>query len=169
MGRIRLARVNDLPRLHDIEQDADARFASIGMAFVVDCPPATPEALADALADGRLAVAIVDADVPVGFALVEELDGRVHVEQISVHPDAAGHGLGAALLTWAENWGRARGHREASLRTYADVPWNAPWYERRGWAVLPDAEASEGLRALIAHEGALGLDAAPRVVMVRTL
>jgi len=172
MIRIKACTDPDVGALNAIEQDADARFAAIGMGFVVDCPPASRETLSDAAASGRLVVARDDngdETRQVGFVFVEVIDGRCHVEQISVHPDAAGQGVGTLLLEWAEDWGRTRGFAEASMRTYADVPWNAPWYLRRGWRVLPDADLGPGLLALIADERSHGLDAAPRVVLVKPL
>jgi hypothetical protein len=30
------------------------------------------------------------------------------------------------------------GARRVTLLTYADVPWNAPWYARHGWRVTDD-------------------------------
>ena len=54
-----------------------------------------------------------------------------------------------------------------TLTTFAEVPWNAPYYARIGFRVLADAELSPGLRAIRAHEAALGLDRWPRVCMRR--
>jgi hypothetical protein len=53
------------------------------------------------------------------------------------------------------------------LSTFADVPWNGPYYERCGFRVLRDAEITPGLREVRAHEDALGLDRWPRVCMRR--
>lgn len=60
---------------------------------------------------------------------------------------------------------RARAWR-VTLITYADVPWNAPFYRRHGWA--ESADLSPALRLLREHEQALGLDDhGRRVVMAR--
>ena len=32
-----------------------------------------------------------------------------------------------------------------TLRTYRDVPWNAPYYERHGWRVVPAADEGPGI------------------------
>jgi hypothetical protein len=55
-----------------------------------------------------------------------------------------------------------------TLTTFRDVPWNAPFYARRGFAEVLDP--SPGLAAVRDRERSLGLDAAgPRIVMRRTL
>jgi hypothetical protein len=50
-----------------------------------------------------------------------------------------------------------------------DVPWNAPYYTRCGFRALDDRELTPGLRAIRAHEAAIGLDRWPRVCMRRDL
>ena len=55
-----------------------------------------------------------------------------------------------------------------TLTTYADVPWNAPYYARRGFVEI--SEFGPGLRAEREREQQLGLDeVGPRVVMRRDL
>jgi GNAT superfamily N-acetyltransferase len=97
------------------------------------------------------------------------LDGDLHVEQVSVHPDAAGHGIGAALLAAAEQLGRARGHRRMTLTTFRDVPWNGPYYARLGWSTLAAGDLPPELAAARQHERDLGLDEWPRQAMAKVL
>lgn len=102
----------------------------------------------------------------VGFAVLEEMDGDVHLEQLSVHPSAMRRGIGAALLEAAVSMARGVGARRVTLLTYADVPWNAPWYARHGWEGTDDLGPE--LRALAAHEVELGLTGhGRRVAMAR--
>ncbi len=56
-----------------------------------------------------------------------------------------------------------------TLTTFRDVPWNAPWYARRGFAVLPPERWGPEPAALVEHERALGIGQAPRVVMRKDL
>ncbi len=49
-----------------------------------------------------------------------------------------------------------------TLTTFADVPWNGPYYRRLGWRDLPAAELGPELAAIRRHEASLGLDAWPR-------
>lgn len=54
-----------------------------------------------------------------------------------------------------------------TLTTFAEVAWNAPYYRRLGFRDLHAGELGEQLRVLRAQEAAAGLDAWPRVAMVR--
>ena len=118
---------------------------------------------------GHLWVAAGGGDAPVAFALFEELEGGLHLEEIDVHPDHARQGLGARLLDAAAAWAREIGHREVTLTTYREVPWNAPYYERLGFRVVPETDWTPALRARVADEARRGLDPALRVVMSRAI
>lgn len=101
--------------------------------------------------------------------LVDVIDCNAHIEQVSVHPRAAGRGLGRALIETAAVWARQHGLKALTLTTYQDVPWNRPYYERLGFQIVDDAHMTPGLRRLRAQEAAAGLDQWPRVVMHRSL
>ena len=107
-------------------------------------------------------------DPVVGFAHVLHLDGEAHLEQIAVHPNSMGQGIGSALLEAACVAAEEAGFAEISLTTFADVPWNAPFYAARGFAIVEDLKSHH--QELRANEQAMGLDRhGPRVVMSRSL
>lgn len=54
-----------------------------------------------------------------------------------------------------------------TLTTYANVPWNAPYYERLGFRIMTVDQITEGLRRIREHEQARGLAKWPRVTMRR--
>jgi len=167
---IRLARADDLPALRELERAAGAPFRELGMAAVADDEPPTVDELAAYQQDGRAWLATDDkddTDAPVAYLLVEVVDGAAHVEQVSVHPACARRRLGERLLDTATRWAAERGLGAVTLTTYADVPWNGPYYRRLGFEVVPEHEIGKGLRAVREHEAARGLDAWPRVVMRR--
>ncbi len=159
---IREASLTDLPVLRDIEVAAGALFRDLGMAAVADDEPPTIEELAVYRRAGR---AWVHGDPPVAYVLADEVDGYAHIEQVSVHPGHSRRGIGRALVDHVGAWARARGLAGLTLTTFADVPWNAPYYARLGFTVVTDL--TPGLRAIRAHEAARGLDAWPRVAMRR--
>ena len=112
----------------------------------------------------------VDAhDRPVGYVVVDVVDGAAHVEQVSVHPTSARQGVGRALIERAASWATAHDLRALTLTTYVDVPWNGPYYERLGFRYLALEEETPELRAIRARERMLGLDAWPRASMSRSL
>ena len=166
-GVIRSARVDDLPVLGDIERAAGAAFRDLGMAAVADADPLTMSELTRFQVDGRAWVGADEADVPVAYLLVEVVDGNGHVDQVSVHPDHARQGLGRRLLDAADRWAVRCGLSALTLTTYADVPWNAPYYARLGFAIVAEVDLSEGLRRIRQREEASGLAAWPRVVVRR--
>jgi GNAT superfamily N-acetyltransferase len=115
---------------------------------------------------GRCWVADVDG-VAAAYVVVDLVDGVAHVEQVSVHPDHRGQGLGAALLDHVTGWAAEHGHHRLTLTTFADVPWNAPYYERLGFRVLRADELGPALDALMDTEEQHGLRRSERVAMAR--
>jgi GNAT superfamily N-acetyltransferase len=97
------------------------------------------------------------------------IDGCLHVEQVSVDPGCARRGLGRALLDYAAERAAAAGIPAMKLTTFADVPWNAPYYLRCGFRVLGDAEVTAGLRAIRQREASFGPDRWRRFCMRRDL
>jgi predicted N-acetyltransferase YhbS len=82
-----------------------------------------------------------------------------------VRPDGQGTGIGRALMDRARMWAVATDRPAITLTTFADVPWNRPFYEHLGFRVLAEHELGPELRALRAMEAAHGLDPATRVCM----
>jgi GNAT superfamily N-acetyltransferase len=164
---IRAARAAEVPRLRDMDWDAGQIFRDIGMPEAAEFEPRTLGELAESEQAGGLWVAVDEDDVPASFLMTVPVDGCLHVEQLSTAPAAARRGLGRALLDHAAGQARADGVPALTLTTFADVPWNGPYYERCGFRVLADDELTPGLRAIREHEIALGLDRWPRVCMRR--
>ncbi|MEG0183939.1 MAG: GNAT family N-acetyltransferase [Stenotrophomonas sp.] len=102
-----------------------------------------------------------------GYLLGDALDGDFHVLQMDVDPAYARRGYGRALLRHALGEANARGYPAAVLTTLTDVPWNAAFYASEGFEVVPQAQWSDGLRAVMAEEAALGFPMQLRVVMRR--
>ncbi len=168
MPVIRVAAEPDLPRLQAIERAAGAPFRDLGTAAIADDDPPPLDALRQFASAGRAWVAVDEHDVPVAYLLVDVVDGAAHIEQVSVHPAHARKGLGRSLIDVAAGWAAERGLGALTLTTFADVPWNAPYYSRLGFSVVPDEDAGPGLLAVRRHERELGLDAWPRVSMRRS-
>ncbi|MFD3613636.1 GNAT family N-acetyltransferase [Streptomyces sp. NPDC058676] len=165
--RIRPATAAELPLLQDVERAAGALFHTLGMAAIAEDEPPALGDLERYRRAGRAWVAVDEGDTPVAYLLCEPVDGALHVEQVSVHPDAARRGVGRVLLAYAADRAREEGLTGLTLTTFTDVPWNAPYYTRLGFRVLDEAGLTPGLRRIRAHERELGLDRWPRVCMRR--
>jgi GNAT superfamily N-acetyltransferase len=166
---IRPAVRSDLDDVRAVARAAGALFRSIdepSIAARADDAPMPVGELEAACVQQRLWVAVDDGAV-VGFVVAEVVDGCAHVEEVSVHPDAQGRGHGGALLDAVDDWATDHGLAAVTLTTYRDVPWNRPFYERRGFRVLRNDELTDGLRRIVRYEAALGLDPDLRVVMRR--
>ncbi|MFI9415870.1 GNAT family N-acetyltransferase [Streptomyces werraensis] len=167
--RIRPAVPADLPALQDVERTAGAPFRDLGMPEIADDDPPALDELERYRKAGRCWVAAEEDGAgdgrPVGYLIAEPVDGALHVEQVSVHPDAARRGVGRALLAHAARHAREEGWTALTLTTFADVPWNAPYYARLGFRTLAECELTPGLHRIRAEESAHGLDHWPRVCM----
>lgn len=167
---IRFARPDDVPALSAVERAAATRFRHSALGAAAALATTLPaEVLAEAQREGRLWVATGDGGAPIGFALASAWDGVAHLEELSVVPEAGRRGIGSALLDTVVAWAAARGCRAVTLSTFRDVPWNAPFYARRGFRALDDAALGPALEAVRAHERAAGLPVQERTLMRRDL
>ncbi|WP_412542501.1 GNAT family N-acetyltransferase [Longispora sp. K20-0274] len=161
MQQIRRARPDEWEMLAAVAAAADTLFDTVGIR------PLPPSAGAPAFAAAHAVLAC--GDPPVGFAMLEVVDGSAFLDQLSVHPDHTRQGLGAALLEAACAWAAAEGFAAITLTTFADVPWNGPFYTRHGFAPVT-GELPAGLRRIRDREIAIGLDAfGPRFAMRKPL
>lgn len=162
---IRPSCADDGPALQEIERRAGEQFRGVGMDSIAEAIPETIEALAQYADAGRGWVAVHDDDRPIGYVIVDTVDGNAHVEQISVVPDQQGTGVGRALTDRVRAWAADNNLPAITLTTFTDVAWNRPLYEHLGFVVLGENDIGPELRALRDNEATLGLDPALRVCM----
>jgi GNAT superfamily N-acetyltransferase len=167
--RIRLARFDDVPKLIAVQASGEVLFRSLGMDLPVLLAPPEPEAFAGPIEAGRLWLTEADDGEPIAVLAMEIVDGTAHLAEVAVSVDHGRQGIGRALIDHAVQWSRAQGFTSMTLTTYAEVPWNGPYYERLGWVAISEDELTPGLRAIREHEIALGLDEWPRQAMTRAL
>ena len=172
-SEIRLARKNDIGLLPAIERDADALFLGvleqIGLTRDALDHVCSEQVLEEACRAGRLWVAASSAGDPVGFAVAVELGGYTHLEQLAVHPSHARRGLGGALLEAVCAWARAGHFPAVTLSTFRHIPWNGPFYEKRGFRETAPAMLSDAHVGLVAAEAQRGLRTDLRMIMSRRL
>ena len=135
---IRAARPEEIALLPQIENAADGRYARVGLPQVIAMLPASIASLERGRRDGRLWVAVSPMNRVVGFA------------------------FGARPLARRE-----LGHDTLFLSTYLGVPWNAPFYEHRGFSPVPRGKWPQAFRRQFMIENSHGHPPWRRTIMQR--
>ena len=150
---IRAADDRDIPHLQSIEIAADALLLDL---LNLSHWEQAPSGEARASMNGFILVADSTDRKIVGFAHALVGEGYAHLEQLSVLPERGRQGLGRTLVGEAKAEAARRGIGHLSLRTYVDVPWNAPFYATCGF--LETEPDTPFLRERAETETRLGLD-----------
>jgi GNAT superfamily N-acetyltransferase len=171
---IRRAHSAEIAGLGDVERDGDRRFDGYDGVPGGFTDTQSRARLDRAWEAGRVWVAVggsagddeaSDEGGIIGFALAEIVDQNVHLEQVSVRLGHQGQGVGGRLVDVVKAYAEDRGMGAVTLCTFSDVSWNRPFYERRGFVVVPEDQWTPELRAVFEGDGDLGLDLSRRVVM----
>ena len=166
---IRRGEMADIPWLAPIERAATGRFRGHPAFAPFWRQNFPPELFAEHVGDRTLWVVTIDDGPPVGMAFTSEIDGIAHLEEIDVHPDVAGKGIGSELLEAVCGIAQVSGYEAITLATLTDVPWNAPFYAKRGFRILEPHELTPGLVQLQRREAMGGFPMHLRVIMRREL
>lgn len=166
---IRLARREEVARLGEIEAAAAELFVDTPVHTDLRGAVFDAEDLAALIDLGQVWVACYQDEVPVGFIIVVKVDDTLHIEELDVLPGFGRRGIGLALLEHACRWGIEAGFNAATLSTFRDVPWNAPFYLKHGFQILEPEELTEWMVRLQEIEGSKGLRPETRVMMRREL
>src|SRR5262245_20825163 len=166
---IRLAVPEDVAVLPEVERLAGLLFKTyvgdLGISEEMYEHANSVETFAGAQRAGRLWVATAAEGGLVGIALVTEIEGYAHLDELDVLPSHAGQGIGSALLATVCAWAKKAGYSAVTLRTFRDVPWNAPFYQSRGFRIVESARLSAAHVRLEASERQRGLRTDLRVTM----
>ena len=170
MVLVRRARPDDCALLGAIEEAADQRYAGTPDVVFADTTGVPVEVAERYCADGRLIVAEV-AGAVIGFVgwRREDDHGVAGISQISVLPEHGGSGVGSALMSAAHEAIAQRGFQRIVLATQADIAWNAPWYERLGYSVVPRDRWSPWMTDIAARQEIDGISWSRRVWMERQI
>lgn len=159
---IRPAREADLVFLAAIEREAASLFPPDRI------PPASAtvplDQLHESIALNLLFVAEKDKAI-VGFASCRECDNYLHLDEMSVHPSHGRRGIGKSLVLSIVEEARERSVLGITLTTFADIIWNAPFYNKVGFTTLKSHELPKHVRKQLESERLLGMK--QRIGMVR--
>ena len=150
---VRLAMHYEFALVEDIENAADSLLIELLAPGEWACAETGSERAA---LPGFILLSSETASGPaVGFVHVIAGDNFAHLEQLSVLPSHGRRGHGRALVEAAKLEAKRRGEHRMTLRTFADVPWNAPFYATCGF--VESESATEFHRRLVQVEIGLGL------------
>jgi len=158
----------DVAALLEIESRAASLLLEHGGHDLLAMHALSRDDLLSGVQSGLLRVAEVAA-TPVGFALAGEIDGHAQLFEMDVDPEHGRRGIGSMLLASVCEAATALGLQSITLVTLREVPWNAPFYARRGFVEMVEAKWGRQLKRLIERELSLGIDPQSRVVMRRPL
>ena len=153
---VRQALAADAIALPAIERSAAALFRlDPSLAWLADAAVPQASAHLPAIERGELWVAENNDGQLAGFLRAVTVDQQLHIEELSVSQHFQGRGVGRKLLLAAIEQARLGQLRAVTLTTFRDLPWNAPFYQRMGFALLnaedSDARLNHVLRDEIAH------------------
>ncbi len=147
---IQLATPHDLDEIVRIDDEATTLYASAGYALQLS--PEHPFVIDEqarwrrSAEHQRLFFATDEQRRRLGFAALDIIDGAPYLDQLSVRESAMRRGAGRFLLRHAIRWAAEQGGSHLWLTTYAHLPWNAPFYQREGFHLVPESEWGPEIR-----------------------
>ena len=116
--------------------------------------------------EGRLLwVACAEGSTVVGFVATEVFADSLHIAELDVLPDYGRQGVGAALLKQVWLQAEKSDMHWITLTTFDNLPWNAPFYQKHGFAVPDSLELFPHLQNILEAERRSGLQ--HRVAMAK--
>jgi ribosomal protein S18 acetylase RimI-like enzyme len=142
---VRRARQADAAAMAAIARDAYAPYLPrLGRA-----PAPMTSDYAEVAGGGQAWVATAAGQV-VGLLVLVPLPGYLLLENVAVHPDQQGRGIGSRLLAAAERQARMLGVAEIRLYTNEAMTENLAWYRRHGYTETHRADQAGYRRVFFA-------------------
>jgi GNAT superfamily N-acetyltransferase len=165
---IRLARADEILRIHEIEGEAGKMFSGLGLIDEALDGSFPLEELERLVEIRQVWVSCIEK-MPVGMAITSVRDGSAYLEEMDVLPEHGRRGIGGRLLETVCTWARENRHSAVTLSTFRDVPWNGPFYRKHGFKDLNPEELLPWMLAIREKEADHGLAVEKRVFMRRDM
>lgn len=156
-----------------IDDDATALYAAHGCP--IEMPPEHVFAIdevarwARSVELGHALLAVDGAGAALGFAAVGTVDGAPYLDQLAVRVAAMRRGVGSRLLEAAADCARRMGGTCLWLTTYDHLPFNRPYYARRGYEVVPEEACGPDIRHHLEQQRRYLPEPSRRVAMRRAV
>ena len=164
MIEIRDCHKNEVGLLGRIEEQADTIFPAGLLPEQLENYPLVY--LERARKFGSLLLACHQQDI-VGFAVAEVYLDTYHLFLLAVLPQWSRQGIGGALLGRVSDDAKLKGLAKITLTTFSHIEWNAPYYLKKGFEIIPNEDASAQLQEILKSETQAGFP--NRVAMQRVL
>jgi ribosomal protein S18 acetylase RimI-like enzyme len=162
---IRRAELTDAGDLPPVEHSAGQRFRTIPhLAWLADGDEMSVDAHRLYIGQGTEWVALSETREIAGFLAAEVIDRDLHIWELAVRAEVQSRGIGRRLIEVAGVFANDSQLKSLTLTTFADVPWNAPWYSRHGFELSSEDQRLAELIRLENERGLLG-----RCAMRKTL
>jgi GNAT superfamily N-acetyltransferase len=163
--RIRPTKEQDVHILPEIERSAGECFRSLpALAWVADDGNLSAEEHLQYVMEETSWVSEV-GDQVIGFLCAHEMDRDLHIEELAVHHEWQGQGIGRRLLQTVIEYARRNGFRSVTLTTFREVPWNEPFYRSMGFEIIAAEKMDTQLEEILHAETARGFSAEKRCAM----
>ena len=168
---IRKTELSDVEHLPLVERSAGSAFKSLpSLAWIADDSVMSVEEHKHLLAKGLSWIALNSLSQTIcGFINAEVIDGEFYVGEVSVSEAYQKKGIGSKLFETALTEAKSLGLSTATLTTFIDVPWNAPYYQRLGFVILTADKLPQYLKRKLQEEKLAGLPLDLRCAMRKTL
>jgi len=163
---LRKAHVEDVAAMPWLEQSAGELFRTLpDLAWLADGDNLEEARYRELVAGGWCWVAEDDEGRVCAFLAAEPVEEELHIWELAVALDRQRLGIGRALIQAAVAAATRHGFRAMTLTTFADVAWNAPFYERVGFRRLASSELGPRLHTVLRREVEAGLPGDRRCAM----
>jgi len=168
---IRKTRFSDIDDLAAVERSAGQAFKSIAdLAWIAEGDVLSAQDHSYCVDAGLSWVAVETIPQTLtGFIIAQVISDEFYIAELCVSQTHQQKGIGSKLIQRTLNEARALGLEAATLTTFIDVPWNAPYYERLGFGILAGENLPSYLKQKLKNEETAGLPLELRCAMRKIL
>lgn len=166
---IRRAELEDISNIMDIEQRSGKVFSLMPIDFLCNLPPEMPlhgfGFYEETIKLKGLWVTELETKV-VGFICLHYIDeeSTIHISEFAVDYAYQKQRIGFQLINFVIELAKKE-CKNITLTTFYNVPWNAPFYEKLGFAIMDSNQLNERLALLLTQEAEVGLPKEYRCAM----
>lgn len=160
---LRPARLGDIPRMQEIEDDAGEIFDGLQLVEFDDLAVVSIGEHAESIEAGLSFIAEVDGRAA-GFVMGVMYGADAYLHELDVERAHQKKRIGAMLVRAFNDAARAKGARVVYLSTFRDPPWNAPFYRSLGFSEVARDDYFDWMRQIETQQAEF-LDISTRVFM----